>query len=53
MIDNLCPSCETFPPHIIAQAVKENGEDIMCFECRDCGDYWEEFPENFLKNDIE
>lgn len=42
MLTEFCLDCETFPPHVITTQVIDKGVTISCFECRDCGFYWEE-----------
>ena len=42
-----CPDCESYPPNLVKQRLytKDKGE-FFGVECRDCGDYWEEYPED-------
>mgnify|MGYP006278630369 CR=1 FL=1 len=47
-----CPDCESYPPHITSQVIVVNGIEGVGYECRDCGEYWEELEttENFFEN---
>lgn len=50
-----CPDC-SFPPNFIITTLYSKNRGEYCgVQCRDCGDYWEEFPENFkfFKDDDE
>ena len=42
-----CPDC-SFPPNFIMTTLYSKDRGEYCgVQCRDCGDYWEEFPDNF------
>lgn len=47
-----CYDCESYPPNLVVHYLssKTRGE-YFGIECRDCGDYYEEFPvDDFFSN---
>lgn len=49
----LCPDCGTYPSSLIVHYLssKKHGK-YYGVECRQCGDYWEEYPnaQDFFQN---